>query len=451
VSAAASLWAVRYHPYRAFLLLKVLYLLLSADLCLEMVEHGGRYAVGGFNVAHFAWLDRLLPLPGPELYVGMLIACALLALQLLVGPCPRALRLLLAALYTLSWMVSLHDSYQHHYLISWLLIWCAAIPEQSATEVGRESAPLVRGWGFPMTAITCAIVYTFTGISKCEQEWRTGHVLRVLTHSRPPGDPHPGKFDAARDLLLSLGLDDAAVWRVFALSTIALQWVIACGYLAAVRRDEPSSRWRPLLATAGLLGSICFHATAELFRVFEIGLFSYYMLAIAIVLLAPSALLRPLVRLLAALARPVQRLFAPSMGGAQRHALWALIGALLAALLLVLLGFAIPLPGAAPAAIFVALLSLARAFTRRDALRPQPTVAIAISTAVSALVAWALLTLTSVPFDYYRRTAGELRRMGQPERALELYRMAERHAPETESRAQTIRELERELGESGPR
>lgn len=444
-----SLWRAGYHPSRPFLLLKGVYLLLTADLFLEMVEHGGRYGVGGFNVGHFAWLDRLLPLPTPPLYVGLLIASGLVAAQLSVGAAPRWLRLLLAALYTLSWAMSLHDSYQHHYLISWLLVWCAACPDLRAAEAADPPSSTVQGWGLPMTAITCAIVYGFTGVSKSEEEWRSGRVLEVLTRARPPGASDPGKFDAARDLLMQIGLDESAVWRLFALSTIALQWLIAAAYLAAPRRDERPSRLRLALVTLGLLGAFSFHLTAELFHIFEIGLFSYYMLWIATVLLAPVALLRPLVAAWAQLAQSIRKLEAELAAWLERRPrpawYWPVLLALL--LLVATVGWAVPLPGARGAAWVGAAIAVVRlaAVAYRHRHKASPAVELAMSTTFSALIAWAALSLTSVPFDYYRRTAGELRRMGQAERALEQYRLAERYAPRGHSRAKAIRELEAEL------
>ena len=167
-------WDVRYHPARALLFLRGIYVLLTADLWFAMVQHGGRYGAGGFNVTHFAWLDRLLPRVSPTLYVGLLITSGLLSFALAVRPAPRALRVLLAGLYTASWMISLHDSYQHHYLLSWLLLYCAGYPDVSSQDVTTRDAELVDGWGNPITAITCGLVYKFTCFSKCYPAWCTG-------------------------------------------------------------------------------------------------------------------------------------------------------------------------------------------------------------------------------------------------------------------------------------
>ena len=447
---SSRFWTTTYSPLRAFWFLRSLYLLLAADLWFGMIEHGGRYGVGGFNVSHLPWLDLLLPVPSAALYVGLLIAASFLALLLGLGPAPRWLRLTLAAVYTFGWLLSIHDSYQHHYLLSWLLCWCAALPDPSARRA-LSSEP-TSGWGLPMSAITCAIVYFFTGISKSESDWRSGEALRSLTRSAPPGSAHPGKFDGARDLLLALGLDDASVWQLFALATIALQWTIAVAYLAAPLRDAQPSRARVWLCSLGLFGALSFHGVAELFHVFEIGLFSYYMAIVALLVLGPVSPWRPLTRALAWLG---EQITGPLDADAPRSlSLRELARPLGSALLLAAVGFTIPLPGAELATCALALGVMAYSVVTLLHARRAPDATVrgldllALQTTFCTFVLWLALTQTSVPFDYYRRTAGELYRMGQVQSALSLYRQGERYAPAGESRAARIRELQRELESS---
>jgi hypothetical protein len=444
VKALDDLFAARHIAARGVLFVRGLYLLLAIDVWFAMVEHGARYGVGGFNVSHFAWLDALLPLPTATLYVGLLVTAGMLSLFLALGSAPRPLRLVLCGLYTVAWMISLHDSYQHHYLISWLLLWCAGYDELDPNGAAAQRGELVSGWGFAMTATTCAIVYTFTGISKCEYEWRTGHVLRILTHSTAPSSPRPGKFDALRDALLNVGLSDAQVWQLFALSTIALQWTIALAYLAAIRRDERPSRVRTLLVWSGLLGSYAFHAAAEIFELFEIGLFSFYMMWIATLMLAPGPLVTRLLTPFAWVDRRVDELVERSLAvrGVARRSRGLPIAALL---LLAAIGLAIPLPGATRASLLAAAtiaMALSARWQERDERVSLRLTLRLLATAAAALLA---LRISDVPFDYYRRSAGELRRMGRLEQALEQYRNAERYAPPGLSRAKVIRELEAEL------
>jgi Vitamin K-dependent gamma-carboxylase len=433
--------------------LRGVYLLLAGDLWLDMVEHGGRYGIGEFNVAHFVWLDDWLPLPTASSYLALLIASGFIALSLALGPAPRWLRALLAATYTLAWTISLHDSYQHHYLLSWLLAWCAALPDLTPHEARAETP--VRGWGLPMTAVTCAIVYSFTGVAKSELEWRSGEVLRAITKSRPPGASEPGKFDAARDLLVQLGVEEATVWQLFALSTIALQWTIAAGYLAAPRRDEDPARWRVWVVSLGLLAAFSFHAVAEFFQVFEIGLFSYYMMMVALVLLGPTTILtlgaRGVSWVSDRIDSPHAQRASSAPGSKKTNQLQIVLTRLWSPLLsvgmLAGIGYVIPLPGARAASWSLAMLLVVRIAIslKNGAIERWEGDRLALNAAATTFLMWLALTQTAVPFDYYRRTAGELSRMGRLEEALSAYRLAERFAPEGQSRAATIREIQREL------
>lgn len=431
----SSVFASLYHPLRAFLLSRVTYLLLAGDVWLGMVQHAGRYGLGDFNVAHFALLDLVVPVRGPTLYVVLLLMSGSIALSLALFAQPRWLRAVLAASYSLAWMISIHDSYQHHYFLSWLLTWMVAFPAPSLSSA--TSADRSEGWGLPMTCITCAIVYTFTGIAKSESAWRRGDVLRALAGGHEAIGP---ELAPVQDLLRGTGLPEGALWTGFAYATIALQWAIALGYLLAMRRDAAPSRWRTLLVSAGLLGALSFHLSAEWYGHFEIGVFSYYMIGLALTLLTPASFLKPIGRALAYIRErllPWIRILSGSEPPLRLIVLLVLVAAV---------GAASPLPGALVASLLVAViyaLRLGGAWrSERSALRP-----LALQTAFSGLTLWLVLTQSSLSFDYYRRLAGELRHMGQPALALEYYREAEKYAPRGQSRAREIRRLERLLRE----
>jgi hypothetical protein len=429
-----SFFDTPYHPLRAFLLARATYLLLAGDLWLGMVQHAGRYGLGDFNVAHFALLDAVLPVHGPAPYVVLLLLSGCLALALGLFAQPRWLRATLAATYTLAWMISIHDSYQHHYFVSWLLLWLVAYPETSVR--APQQSDRTQGWGVPMTCLTCAIVYSFTGVAKSEGAWRRGDVLRALAG----GDPTQswGEYAPLQRLLTDWGLPEGYFWGAFAYATIALQWTIALGYVLAVRRDAAPSRWRTVLVSLGLVGAVSFHASAEWFGRFEIGVFSYYMLALCLTLLGPLSWLMPIGRALSFGAERVEPWIRIFSGPESVLRLTVVI------LLASAVGAASPLPGALIASIAAAAIAGLRMISARrgdaDALRP-----LALQTALCALVFWAVLTQSSISFDYYRRVAGELRNMGHREAALESYRLAERYAPPGQSRAREIRKLEREL------
>ncbi|MCG8555303.1 MAG: hypothetical protein MJD61_08450 [Proteobacteria bacterium] len=117
---------------RPYLLRKGILILLAFDTWVLMVRHAGRYGAGGFNVAHFGWLDALHPVPTPDWYVGMLTLSAFLALAMALAGETTVGMLGLFALYTYSWSMSMLDSYQHHYLLSLMLLCLALFPRIGA-------------------------------------------------------------------------------------------------------------------------------------------------------------------------------------------------------------------------------------------------------------------------------------------------------------------------------
>jgi hypothetical protein len=447
---AGRIFRAAHHPARSFLLHRGVLGLLAFDAWLGMYEHAGRYGVGGFNVAHFAWIDAVVPVVTPALYGGLILLTGLLALPMALAGASRTGKALLALAYTSAWLISLHDAYQHHYLISWLLLWLVFVPDAGIEEAGRADAPLARGVGLPLTALTCAIVYGFTGVAKSEPEWRSGMVLKRLSHSKAPGSSNPGVLDPVRDALTWLGFEQVTAWQLIAFGVIALQWVVAIGYVASARRDEsarsqgPGGPVRPrvVLVWLALLGAVSFHAFAELGEMFDIGLFSFYMLWIAFVLLAPAswvswlagAAFDPVLRL----PEYLSRLTAPPLV----RGLLALAVAALPAV-----GFALDVPGAGWAALagggFVLVwggFALARA-------HPDLTVRVSLAALGTALALWISLAVGPVRFDFYRRTAGELARMERLEEAIAVYRKGESVAPAGVSRRKKIAELEKKLRE----
>jgi hypothetical protein len=409
---------------RLALLPRVLYGLLAADLWIDMVPHAGRYGVDGFNVAHFAWLDRLVPQPGAALYTALLAGSGVLAASCALGPAVRALRGVLCGAYTLAWALSMHDSYQHHYLLSWLLLALTLFPTRSSAR-GTE---LVGAPGYVLFSISCANVYAFTAVSKLAPGWRDGSVLRLLSHSRPAGDPSRGPLDGLRDAASAVGIGDGLFFHGLALATAAMQVAIAVGYLASIGADTPYMRWpRRAARWLALAAALAFHGSAELSGVFSIGWFSVYMALVAGACLAPApALWRATERAAQALRRIPRQPFV------ERHALPLAAAAWVAA---VAWAHTLHIPGLALGALCGAVACGAASWPRATRGGELPALAAAIGF-------FACFQLSSAAFDYHRRLAGELLKLGRRADALEAYREAERVAPRGESRQGKIRALE---------
>jgi hypothetical protein len=389
-----------------------------------MLQHGGRYGLGAFNVAHFDLLDALIPDPSPALYLALVTAAGLCAFAGAVGLLDRLGTFALWCLYTSSWMLSIHDSYQHHYLLSWFLAFAIFAPGLSVRDCLNPDVR-TREASFPLFATGCALVYTFTAISKSSPLWLAGTVLRKLAD-----DGGPLMLPVRAFARLPLG--DAEVWHFAALSVVVVQVVVALGFVAAIFRDARSRALLSWTCSAALVAATSFHVSTELTPSFAIGWFSYYMLWTAFVCLSPLRWLLPLLGAIERFRTPFNHL--PTRPTWMNGAVLASVAAAL-----VLWSFE-DLPGVGSSAVVFTFLWLARGWRSR---RQRFALSLLPGLAVTALSC--TLSLTGVRFDYYRRLAGELSRMGQIEAALAAYRSAERHAPSGHSRKAKIQELERTL------
>jgi cytochrome c-type biogenesis protein CcmH/NrfG len=113
---------------RPYLFQKCFLLVIATDALVLMTERGARYGIDSFNVAHFAWLDAIHPVPTATWYVGILMLVSVLAYTLCFTGSSRAGLVALAVLYTYAWAMSRHDSYLHHYMISLILTCMAFFP-----------------------------------------------------------------------------------------------------------------------------------------------------------------------------------------------------------------------------------------------------------------------------------------------------------------------------------
>jgi hypothetical protein len=141
VSAFESYFHAPVAAARAYLFSRLFLVLVALDAWTLMIGHAGRYGVDGFNVAHFAWLDAILPQPTAAMYVGVLLATGLLALALALGGTRRVALAGLFLLYTISWAMSMLDSYQHHYFVSSVLLCLVFFPELRASDVHPPLTP----------------------------------------------------------------------------------------------------------------------------------------------------------------------------------------------------------------------------------------------------------------------------------------------------------------------
>lgn len=401
--ASASTWWLR----------KSLLGLLAFDLWLVMPSHGGRYGVGEFNVAHFGWLDAIQPLPSPAIYVGLLLGLGVLAFSIAVADGPRWMRAVLFGGYTWAWSMSMLDSYQHHYLLSLLLlslIWTGSdtageLKEQGLSKSQKPDPAHV------MLTTSCAIVYIFTAITKLAPDWRSGEALRRIA----------GGNEAIGALRGALGLEGDSFWPTLALLTITLQLLCSTAFIMAGQRSRFQSRRSQILISLLGLAPLTFHIGAESLGL-KIGWFSYYMVALTLVLFSPPQLLHSAAIWFA----PMTRFFRELHEELPRGLVAVII---ISGLSLCYFGHEVDLPGSQNAmivlAVFVAGVSCA-AIVRGKSGPWWPRL---LGVLAGGLLMWTSIAGSSVRFDYYRYVGGDMRRRGQLEQSLQAYIRANRYAP----------------------
>ncbi|MEM7449263.1 MAG: HTTM domain-containing protein [Myxococcota bacterium] len=430
---------------RPYLLVRVFLALLAFDTWIVMVQHGGRYGIGGFNVAHFEILDLIQPTPTPAIYLGTLFLCGMLSMGMVLYTPTRFGLATVTATYTYSWSMSMLDSYQHHYLLSLMLLSITLMPIQRLEDVlpeprvskvqGTRStrrAPLhIEAWGFVSVCCTSSIVYFYTAVTKMEPDWRAGNALRRLLSQ------HQNAFE----LQHGLGLSAEFFWPLMAASAIALQLVIGLAYVLAPLQDRcsnsPNLRW--LHRTLPWFGvpALLFHAGVEAMEL-ELGWFSYYMFALIAVAFLPARWLESTLRW----SSFPYRFFRVSVVGAtaQTSDKEPLVVDLAVSALSVgvtaLLGAQLDLPGAGTASLLAALLVFFQAWivrlsrdkrSRRN--KRISTRALELSPVLAALFMFCAIWCSDVRFDYYRFVGGDLRRRGDLEASLDAYVKANRYAP----------------------
>lgn len=389
------------HRLRLAALRVAVFGVLAYDLWINFITHAPRYGAGGVNATQFAWLDALAPIPTPGIVGAGWLLAGFLAARAALGIAVKASVVGAALIYVGIYTWNQADSYQHHYLICLLLIVLAAIPGDAwramAPAVAGDGPPAdvsrtsgdARHWSLRMIYVSIAIMYVWTGIAKANAVWLSGDTLYQLTAS-------PENRAMMQGISTALGLEGTQVYVLAA-------WAVMLGEIAAGLFFV----WRRLWII-GLLVVPWFHVGVEVIG-FEIELFSYYMIALDVILLLPRRIYEAADRGLDAVRAKLQRLAGPraeapglrialglvAAGGAAMGAAWT------------------PYVGAIGLTVAVALFSLA-AFVRPGGL---PLWRALGHLAVGALLATSALA-TDAPFDYYRLWAGDLKKRAASEPAL---------------------------------
>ncbi len=431
--------------------------LLGLDQLYLMVEKGYRYGAGDFNLAHFDILDRVLPVPSAAVHTAIYLICGFLALRIAAGIAVRSSLYVLTVLYSYAYFSSLHDGYQHHYLMAWLLLIAWALPferdhgvdaEDRAGETAGSPGAMktVRSWGITLLYAQVAIVYFWTATTKANSFWFNGWALKQQ---------------------ISTGwLRDAMAWvesfSFIGFGRIDMYATTACAVfvwqlLAAVAFVYPRLR-----GFACITGPI-FHIMVEVIGL-EIRWFSYYMIAIYYLLLFPNTWYAAIAHWVGRLLSPLAMLWRWMLRPVELSAVLRIVVVTAGALAAAALVSFTPLPGATAVAVFVAAAIIlaevafvlgkpdpgdggATAAARRIAVKPgRRTVVRVVFQVFFAILVFAIPRYTDVGYNYYRWQGGDLSRRGELEAAVVAYRHAITLNPGPNSRHAKLARILVQLG-----
>lgn len=431
---------------RYWLITRAVLALAAVDTWLLMIPRGGRYGAGGFNVAHFAWIDNLFPVPTPRAYVGTILLSGFLAALGATGVLRRPGLLLLTAVYSASWMMSQLDSYQHHYFLTWVFLCVALGPHLAARDAfaPHPSEPrTLQAYSFKLLAAIGAVLYAYTAVSKTEPEWRSGEVLIRINDSEH-------KLDPFRHFAANLGIDAASFWTLMGHSVVLVQVVIALAYVSYVLYGERASGPVRAMRYSGLFAALSFHAGAEYFGL-RIGWFSYYMFVLTLGFFMPDIAVRGVGWALtwpwrALMARVAPAGLEDSTARDPVSITMALLTLGLVCLVLVgLLAPALDLPGAdwAPAVAAVIVLGVGGLRLARRGARAATAAALGAAIATAGL--FLTVETSDARYDYYRFIGGDAVRRGELQSAQDAYGFANTYAPEGESRFKKVIDIRRRM------
>lgn len=278
---------------RPWLVEKCVLALLALDMWFLRLGSANRYDADELNLAHFGWLDALGPIPNEGLYLGVAVLVGLLALAIAVANLGLAWRLALVVLYSYTWAMSRLDSYQHHYLLSWVLLCIAFFPRTRLADFRKEDAscypsPLVSSWAWVLLSVFAAIVYAYTAVAKLDPVWQSGACLQQLEGTATLLEP-------LKKISVGLGGSPDSFWRLVAGATVVAELLLAAGYLLMPRQDRSHAPWVSRTCLVCWLLAMGLHVSFEVAGL-RIGWFSYFMMLLGSAGFLPACWLESLLR-----------------------------------------------------------------------------------------------------------------------------------------------------------
>ena len=359
---------------RPYLVLRFVLTMLAFDSWLNLMPHGAKYGVGGFNVAHFPVFGDFVP--GSPFYLGVLAFTGVLALsQALYRPHRIALALV-AIGYTVGWTCSLLDSVSYHYLMSLYLGCFVFFPMLSARAAFSRSdrAPRGSAWAYVLFCVTTAIVYFY-----------------VAAWGAADGEPY---------------------W---------LPMVCSGAYLVASMQDRSDSPATQIAMPFLGVAPVAFHVVTPMESWFPI-----YMIGIAVLVFTPTRSIHVAGRAVTAPAR--NWLQDQSEGGIDERASQVFYFSLVGLIAAPVVSMFVDLPGVKTGCALTAIAMLfviGRQLYLTPKWRPLWRAA---SLFGGCLALWVTVATSTARFDYYRSGAIDADLRGDHDTAALMQEKAERYA-----------------------
>jgi len=364
--------------------------LLALDMWLQ-ISHAPRYGAGDFNVAHLRIFDTLLPTPTRDRMLVLYAVQAYLAAAFAIGLLGRGWLVLLTTLYGYSYFSSQLDSYQHHWMMFLVLCAMCFVEWRPSRREGRE----LGDWALRLVLAIASLVYFWAIVTKLDPLWLDGQTVNSQIGT-------PWLRDVVDGWLRFRNPDPLAPWATMAVLVIVTEAALAIAIHV-----------RLLRLPAALVG-IVFHLGIEISG-FKIGLFSYFMVALYLLVLPVDDIRRWLSRWFPAAEKEL-----PARAPHQRSPLLGTVAGLMVLGGCGALLFAFPFEQRGTVALCALALGAAIVATTWFQTR-ESLVRIGVAHLVACLALVTFAGSTDTVRDYYRFWGGSSRRLGDVDTAKQAY------------------------------
>lgn len=429
---------------RPYLLSKLFLLVLAVDACLVTLTRSPSYYTDTLNVAHFGWLNAIKPDTPPEFYSALMIAISILAFTLVFVRGARWMYVLLALMYTYGWSHNMKDMYQHHYFISLALVALIFFPrfhtndlfpltKNSDTEGTGKTRFLqinklqVRAWAYALLGVNIGILYFYTAVNKFEADWRTGLVLKTrgILDSKSP----------IRTWIVERGDFQDTLWALMAFSVIILELIIAVGYFMASSRDRKSGWKYTIIFWVMFTIALMLHGGFEVIGNLSIGLFSFYMLALASACFLPASFLWTIGSILTWPFRSIHGYLEylskkSSSVTAKSSFIWSIVATVVIVAAIPVMGYEINLPGSTTVAVAVSIILIISLAASIILKRLKSHIRYTVATALAVLIVGSAIMFSDIQYSLNKDIGVALIRKSRYQNAEDFLEKAKLYANE---------------------